>query len=138
MDNASKFIIIIGSVIIILAILSVSIAFVTKSEIFINFFTGKITAAEVVNHNNVYSLYDGSIVGSQIINLANRIVLNNQSPNTIGISMYLYYDTNSFYSITPSDASDLGNIINTISKTKVYQGTTNIDDEGLIVSITFR
>jgi len=138
MDNASKFIIIIGSVIIILAILSVSIAFVTKSEIFINFFTGKITAAEVVNHNNTYSIYDGSIVGSQIINLANRIVLNNQSPNTIGISMYLYYDTNSFYSITPGDASDLGNIINTISKTKVYQGTTNIDDEGLIVSITFR
>lgn len=138
MDNASKFIIIIGSVIIILAILSVSIAFVTKSEIFINFFTGKITAAEGVNHNNTYSIYDGSIVGSQIINLANRIVLNNQSPNTIGISMYLYYDTDSFYSITPGDASDLGNIINTISKTKVYQGTTNIDDEGLIVSITFR
>lgn len=135
-SNISRVILITGAVVIVLLILSISIYYVQKSEIFINLFSNSIDEIELKDHNNRYVIYEGTVVGTEIINLANRIVLNNKSDNILGMSMSLV-DGNTIIEITPSDSSQLGNLINSVIKTRAYIGTSTINDVGLIVKLTF-
>ena len=131
MENASKAILIAGSVIIVLLIISLAVYFYNQSVELVDVFDNKITTTEIKNHNNTFLMYDGELRGIDVINACVKVEEYNTTARL---------PVNVIVKINGTDVSIMNNyyyIINNVKRTVVYTASLGYNDQGVINLITF-
>lgn len=131
MENASKAILIAGSVIIVLLIISLAVYFYNQSVELVDVFRNKITTTEIKNHNNTFLMYDGELRGIDVINACVKVEEYNTTARL---------PVNVIVKINGTDVSIMNNyyyIINNVKRTVVYTASLGYNDQGVINLITF-
>lgn len=131
MENASKAILIAGSVIIVLLIISLAVYFYNQSVELVDVFGNKITTTEIKNHNNTFLMYDGELRGIDVINACVKVEEYNTTARL---------PVNVIVKINGTDVSIMNNyyyIINNVKRTVVYTASLGYNDQGVINLITF-
>lgn len=138
MENASKAILIAGAVLIVLLIISLGVYFYYQSQGVVDIFGKKLTTTEIKNHNNSFIIYDGEIVGVEVINACIKIKEYNVSarlPVTVSVCTT---KGKTPYVFDYTDLDYYQNIINEVNRTRVYVGEISYNNEGIIDSVSFQ
>lgn len=126
MENASKALLIAGAILIILIIIGIAIAFISKTEVFTKMFSDNLSEEEIANHNAIFSIYDGQISGTQVNTLLSTAEANNAKSN-------IKININTPYGNIPT--TDAGTIISSVNKTIIYTARIIYNGEGIIEKI---
>ena len=135
MENASKAIIIAGSVIIVIMIISLSMYFYGQSTTIVDVFGNKINTTEVKNHNNSFLVYEGDLLGTEVINACIKIKeynVNSRLPVEVVVEINRIERVFDY-----QDLSEYEYVLNNVNRTRVYQGMIEYDDQGIINKIKF-
>lgn len=135
MENASKAVIIAGSVIIVIMIISLSMYFYGQSTTIVDVFGNKINTTEVKNHNNSFLVYEGDLLGTEVINACIKI----KEYNTNGrLPVEAVVQINGVdRSFGYADLSNYEYILNNVNRTRVFLGTVEYDDQGIVNKVRF-
>ncbi len=136
MENASKAIIIAGAVIIVLLIISLAVYFYSQSTGVVDIFGKKISATEIKNHNNSFLVYDGEVLGVEVVNSCIKIKEYNVNAR-LPIKVTVYPEKGKSYTFSYDDIEQYQNVLNEVNRTRVYKGTVAYSNEGIIDTITF-
>lgn len=126
MENASKALLIAGAILIVLIIIGIAIAFISKTEVFTKMFSDNLSEEEIANHNAIFSIYDGQISGTQVNTLLSTAEANNAKSN-------IKININTPYGNIPT--TDAGTIISSVNKTIIYTARIIYNGEGIIERI---
>ena len=126
MENASKALLIAGAILIVLIIIGIAVAFISKTQIFTDIFSNNLSEEEIANHNAIFSVYDGQISGTQLNTLLSTAEANNAKSN-------IKININTPYGNIPT--TDAGTIISLVDKTSIYTARIIYNGEGLIETI---
>ena len=135
MENASKAIIIAGSVIIVIMIISLSMYFYGQSRTLVDVYGNKINTTEVKSHNNSFLVYEGEILGTEVINACIKIKeynVNSRLPVEVVVEINRIERVFDY-----QDLSEYEYVLNNVNRTRVYQGMIEYDDQGIINKIKF-
>lgn len=131
MENASKAILIAGSVIIVLLIISLAMYFYNQSVELVDVWGNKITSTEIKNHNNTFLVYDGELRGIDVISACIKVEEYNTTARL---------PVNVIVKINNTNVSIMNNyyyILNNVKRTVIYTAILGYDDQGIINLITF-
>lgn len=141
MENASKALLIAGAILIVLVIIGIAIAFISKTEIFTEMFSDNLSEQEIANHNAIFSIYDGKISGTQLITLLTTAEANNVKSN---IKVFVDYHAGAqYYCISNGNLDpawmgldvDAGTIISDVQKNRMYEVKLKYNGKGIIDEI---
>lgn len=135
MENASKAIIIAGSIIIVIMIISLSMYFYGQSTTIVDVFGNKINTTEVKSHNNSFLVYEGELIGTEVINACIKIKEYNTNGRLPVEAVVQINGTGVAFGY--ADLSNYEDILNNVNRTRVYVGTVEYDDQGIVNRIKF-
>lgn len=136
MENASKAILIAGAVIVVLLIISLSVYFYNKSIGVVDIFGNKINTTEVKNHNNSFMIYDGELLGVEVVNACIKIKEYNTNAR-LPVEVSVWVTRGATYSFNYKDITNYETILNRVNRTMVYNGTVSFDEQGVINKVVF-
>ncbi len=127
MENSNRALFMAGAVLIVLIVISIAWIIVYKSGGLSNVFSKDIDEQDILDHNAQFSMYNGTIRGTQLITLISKVEANNNN------SKFIITLTTPHGNIPDLDA---GTIISSVDKLANYT-VTNIlyDSRGVINQI---
>lgn len=135
MENASKAILIAGAVFLVMLITGVGMYILTTTTDTIDNMNNQIDTFATTAHNNIFSLYDGTVTGGQILECIEKVVARNSDENIDEIYRDMTVKINGTTVIT--GATTTYTTPQNFKPNKKYSGVTIYDADGIIKSIEF-